>query len=388
MLYRLLLIVAIVVMGFSRESQSSGGRIAESALPMGFKRVQIASGISSPTAFAWVGSHIYVTEKNTGRVRVVRPNGTLRSKPYVDLHVSNQSERGLLGIAVHPNYRMHPYIYLYYTTGPGALNYTGSPRNRVSRFTSANGVGTNEKIIFDNIPSDGGNHNGGDIHFGFDGKLYIAVGDGGVFHNAAQNLNSLRGKILRINSDGTIPNDNPFYKTNKGKKRAVFAYGFRNPWRFTLRPSNQTYVVADVGQNNWEEVDVLHSGGNFGWNNYEGPCPANNVGCNPDMTNFGTTIPPIHYYNHSGGDETGHSIIGGTFSNGLNYASQYADAYFYGDYEAGWVHVLTMDSNNTVTNQLNFDALSCPVSFGTGPDGNVYVADICSGAIYRYTYAP
>lgn len=388
MLYRLLLIVALVVMEVPLVSQSSSARTAALALPPGFTRVQVASGINSPTAFAWVGSRIYVTEKDTGRVRVVRPNGILRSKPYVDLHVSNQSERGLLDIAVDPNHRTKPYIYLYYTTGPGALNYRGSPRNRVSRFTSANGVGTKEKIIFDNIPSDAGNHNGGDIHFGFDGKLYIAVGDGGVFHNAAQNPNSLHGKILRINSDGTIPNDNPFYNTNTGRKRAVFAYGFRNPWRFTLRPSNQTYVVADVGQNDWEEVDVLQAGDNFGWNNYEGPCPANNPGYNPDMTNFGSAIPPIHYYNHSGGGENGDSIMGGTFSNESNYASQYADAYFYGDYEAGWVHVLTMDSNNTVTNQLGFDKLSCPVSFGTGPDGNVYVADICNGAIYRYTYAP
>src|SRR5262249_42477090 len=158
------------------------------------------------------------------------------------------SERGLLGIAVDPSYTTNHYVYLYYTTGPGALRYNGSPKNRVSRFTTINGVGTRERILLDAIPSDAGNHNGGDIHFGFNCKLYVAVGDGGAFHDEAQLPNSLRGKILRINADGTIPADNPFFTTNTGKRRSVYAYGFRNPFRFTGRESNQTYIVADVGQ--------------------------------------------------------------------------------------------------------------------------------------------
>jgi len=91
----------------------------------------------------------------------------------------------------------------------------------------------------------------------------------------------LRGKILRINADGTIPADNPFFTTNTGKRRSVYAHGFRNPFRFTGRESNQTYIVADVGQSTWEEVDSLQEGANFGWNAYEGPCPANNPGQGP-----------------------------------------------------------------------------------------------------------
>jgi glucose/arabinose dehydrogenase len=258
----------------------------------------------------------------------------------------------------------------------------------VSRFKTSNGVGTQERILLDGIPSDAGNHNGGDIHFGFDGKLYIAVGDGGALHDEAQVQNSLRGKILRINRNGTIPTDNPFYNTNTGTRRSVYGYGFRNPFRFTGRESNQTYIVADVGQNTWEEVDSLQKGANFGWNVYEGPCPANNPGCNPATTNFGSTIAPIHYYNHSAAGETGNVIIGGVFAEGANYPSPYAGAYFYGDNGAGWVHALTMDSSNVVTNRYDFDQLSCPVSFAEGPDGNVYVADICSGDIYKYVYAP
>jgi glucose/arabinose dehydrogenase len=292
--------------------------------------VQVASGLDHPTAFAFKGKQIFVTEKSTGEVKVVKPNGTVRANPYVTLNVSANSERGLLGIAVDPQFATNPYIYVYYTTGPGALRYSGSPQNRVSRFTTQSGVGTQEKILLDRIPSDAGNHNGGDIHFGFDGKLYIAVGDGGAFHDEAQVQNSLRGKILRINADGTIPRDNPFYNTNTGKRRSVYAYGFRNPFRFTGRESNETYIVADVGQNTWEEVDSLQEGANFGWNDYEGPCPANNPGCNPATTNFGSTIAPIHYYNHGGSGETGNVIIGGAFAENSNYPSPYAGAYFYG----------------------------------------------------------
>ncbi|HSD10861.1 MAG TPA: PQQ-dependent sugar dehydrogenase, partial [Candidatus Binatia bacterium] len=225
------------------------------ALPSGFRRVQVASGLFEPTAFAFKGKKIFVTEKDTGTVKVVRANGTVRGKPYVTLNVSTNSERGLLGIAVDPQFATNRYIYVYYTTGPGALNYSGSPQNRVSRFTTSNGVGTQENILLDRIPSDAGNHNGGDIHFGFDGKLYIAVGDGGALHDEAQVEDSLRGNILRINADGTIPTDNPFYETNTNTRRSVYAYGFRNPFRFTGRESNQTYVVADVGQTTWEEVN-------------------------------------------------------------------------------------------------------------------------------------
>jgi glucose/arabinose dehydrogenase len=361
---------------------------ASGDLPAGFSRMQVASGLDHPTAFAFERERIFVTEKNSGRVKIVRADGTVRSTPYVTVRVSTESERGLLGVAVDPNFTTNRYVYVYYTTGPGALSYSGSPKNRVSRFKSVNGAGAQETILLDMIPSDHGNHNGGDIHFGFDGKLYVAVGDGGTFHDQARVPNSLRGKILRINADGTIPTDNPFFATNTGRRRSVYAYGFRNPFRFTRRESNQTYIVADVGESTWEEVDSLQGGANFGWNVYEGPCPTNKPGCDPAATNFGSTIAPVHYYKHSGAGETGNVIIGGVFASDSNYPSPYAGAYFYGDNSAGWVHALTMDSSNVVTNQYDFDQLTCPVSFADGPDGNVYVADICSGAIYKYVYTP
>jgi glucose/arabinose dehydrogenase len=362
-------------------------RAAPSTLPAGFSRVALGSGLNGPTAMAFKGSKIFVTEK-TGAIRIVRANGVLRAAPWAVLHVSTESERGLLGIALDPDFATNGFVYVYYTTGPGAKKYSGTPENRVSRLKRrVNKPGVQERILLDHIPSTNGNHNGGDIHFGFDGKLYISVGESGCCPNDAQGLNTLRGKILRLNRDGTIPTDNPFYNTPNARQE-TFAYGFRNPWRFTMRASNQSYIVADVGQDTWEEIDSLQAGANYGWPLYEGPCPSSNLNCNPATVNYGATTPPIHWYNHSSGAEQGFVIAGGVFAENSNYPAPYADAYFYGD-GAGWVHTLTLDASNQVTARNDFDdSLAYPVAFGRGPDGNVYVADYGGDIIYKYVYAP
>src|SRR5580765_3602840 len=136
------------------------------ALPAGFNLVTVATGLDQPTAFAFKGGKILVAEKASGKVRIALPDGSLRPRPYVTLNVSSESERGVLGIALDPDFATNTFVYIYYTTGPGALGYTGSPKNRVSRFTTGPGfAATGETIILDNIPSDSGNHNGGDIQF-------------------------------------------------------------------------------------------------------------------------------------------------------------------------------------------------------------------------------
>ena len=375
------------------------------ALPNGFSQVPVATGLNQPTAFAFKGAQIFVTEKASGQVRVVRPDGSLRPSPLLTVSVSSQSERGLLGIALDPDFGNNKFIYIYYTTGPGALGYTGSPKNRVSRFTFMSGTGTatDETIVVDNIPSDAGNHNGGDIQFGFDGALYVGVGDGGQFHSDAQGLSTLRGKLLRVHGDGTSPSDNP-YRNEVGARRCgrpsgpppgtgpckeIFAYGFRNPFRFSMRQANSSVIVADVGEGTWEELDTLLIGRNYGWNSVEGPCFLSSPNCTPGTISYPAQFEyPIHYYNHSGAGEVGQTIIAGAFAeNGSNYPAPYAGAYFYGDYSASWVHVLTMDVNNNVTGLLDFTALSSPVCFRNGPDGNVYVLSL-AGTLYKYVYAP
>lgn len=365
-------------------------RAARAALPPKFSRETLGQGLSEPTAIGFAGGRIFVTEKG-GAIRLIRSDGTLRPRVYARFSVNTVSERGLLGITPDPNYASNQFLYVYYTTGPSAKNYSGSPKNRVSRIKKKVGKpGFREKILLDNIPSDAGNHNGGDIHFGFDGKLYIAVGDSGcgACHAQAQTLDTLRGKILRINADGTIPADNPFYNT-AGARQEIFAYGFRNPWRFGLRASNQSYLVADVGEGTWEEIDSLQPGANYGWNKYEGPCPTNNLNCDPNTVDYKGTVKPIHWYNHNSGSEQGNVIAGGVFAENSNYPAPYANAYFYGDTGAGWVHVLTLDSANNVTNTYDFDVdAGGPVSFGNGPDGNIYVVAYGAGVIYKYVYTP
>lgn len=356
-------------------------------LPAGFTRQEIGAGLTQPTAIAFFGSKFMVIER-AGAIRVIRKNGKLNPQPLGALSVNtDNAERGLLGLALHPDYPNTNFIYVYYTTGPNAKNYNGTPENRVSRLRKRKDKpGFKEKILLDNIPSTNGNHNGGDIHFGFDGKLYISVGDSGCCKDDAQGLNTLRGKILRINPDGSIPTDNPFYNTPNARQE-TYAYGFRNPWRTTKRASNQTFIVTDVGAGTWEEINSLEEGGNYGWPNFEGPCPADNLDCNPNSVNYNGTIKPIHWYNHDTGDETGNVIAGGVFAEQSNYPAPYADAYFYGDTGAGWVHVLTMDENNQVTNRYDFDeSINSPVAFGNGPDGRIYVVSHYGGVIYRYTY--
>ncbi len=363
---------------------------APPALPPHFTRVPMGSGMSEPTSLAFLpDGRILVTEKG-GDIRIVRWNGSLKVKPFYSFSVNTDSERGLLGIALDPHYQDNGFIYVYYTTGPDAKNYSGNPKNRVSRINKRlNKPGFKEKILLDNIPSDAGNHNGGDIHFGFDGKLYIAVGDSGCgpCHDQAQTLDSLRGKILRINSNGTIPTDNPFYNT-PGARQEIYAFGFRNPWRFTTRASNQSYIVADVGQNTWEEINSLQKGKNFGWNVYEGPCPSNNLSCDPNSVNYNGTIKPIHWYNHNSGGERGNVIAGGVVVEHSNYPAPYAGAYFYGDLGGGWVHYLTLDANNQVQSQGEFDTGVAPDSFGSGLDGNLYVVSYGNGELYKYVYTP
>lgn len=397
LLARVIVLVAALMMAAPAPAQ---------AQPSGFTLVTVATGLDQPTAFAFIGAggRILVTEKASGKVQIVRPNGLLRPTPYVTLKVSSESERGVLGIALDPNYATNQFVYIYYTTGPGALGYTGSPKNRVSRFTTVPGlVGTNETIILDNIPSDAGHHNGGDIHFGFDGMLYVAVGDGGQFGEDAQTLDTLRGKILRVKSHGIVPTGNP-HKFAPGARRCgnpagepagngpckeIYAYGLRNPFRFSLRSANASYLISDVGQGTWEELNTLVPGGNYGWPEVEGPCPfPSNPNCNPASTAYPAEYErPVHFYKHGGVGEVGQVIIAGAFAeNGSNYPAPYAGAYFYGDYNGDWIHVLTMNAANTVTSQLNFAMLDGPVAFRNGLDGNIYVLSIPNGILYKYVY--
>ncbi|MEJ7709153.1 MAG: PQQ-dependent sugar dehydrogenase [Pyrinomonadaceae bacterium] len=239
---------------------------------------------------------------------------------------------GFSGIAFDPNFSTNKYLYLYYTATSPTIH------NRVSRFTASGDVvvpGSEVKLLELNDLSSATNHNGGAMHFGLDGKLYIAVGENANPPNA-QTLSNLLGKVLRINRDGTIPPDNPFYDTATGANRAIWALGLRNPFTFAFHPTTGRMFINDVGQNTWEEVNEGTSGANFGWPTTEGP------------TSDSRFNGPVYAYKHSNFTPSGCAITGGTFYSpaARQFPSDYEGVYFFADYCGGWIWKLDPANNN------------------------------------------
>src|SRR4051812_14474450 len=236
-------------------------RTGETAtLPSGFSERLIASGLASPTAMQFApDGRLFVCEQG-GRLRVIK-DGVLLSAPFLTVTVASAGERGLLGVAFDPGFATNHYVYVYYTAvGP-------TVHNRISRFTATGdgAVAGSEAVIFDlDTLSTATNHNGGALAFGPDGKLYAAVGENANGQNA-QSLGNVLGKMLRINKDGTIPTDNPFYATASGRNRAIWSLGLRNPFTFAFNPAGTEVFINDVGQNTWEEINDGLPGANYGW---------------------------------------------------------------------------------------------------------------------------
>src|SRR5687767_1631116 len=238
-------------------------------LPAGFSEDVIATGLSQPTAMAFAPDGRLFVAEQTGALRVIK-NNQLLQQPFLDLETDARGERGLLGIAFHPRFHRKPWIYVYYTV-PGDENTPA--HNRVSRFRAAGdaAVQGSEQLILDLDPLTGAtNHNGGAIHFGPDGRLYVATGENDVEGNAPS-LSSRLGKILRINADGSIPADNPFYTRASGDNRAIWAIGLRNPFNFAFDRASARMFINDVGWRTWEEINEGVRAANYGWPATEGP---------------------------------------------------------------------------------------------------------------------
>ncbi len=339
-------------------------------LPAGFSQVLVTNGITNPTNMSFApDGRLFVAQQN-GQLRVIK-NGVLLAQPFITLNVNSSGERGLLGIAFDPAFSTNHYVYLYYTLSSAA-------NNRISRFT-ANGdivVPGSEVIVLNLDPlSSATNHNGGSMRFGTDGKLYVAVGENANSANA-QNLDTYLGKILRINSNGSVPTGNPFTTGSEQRKR-VWEYGMRNPFTFDIQPVTGRIFVNDVGQNTWEEVNDCTSGGhNYGWPNAEG------ISSNSLYTN------PVYTYKHGSGVGLGCAINGGTFFNpsATNYPSSYVGKYFFLDYCNNWIDMLTLSGSTATRANFASSIAASPVSMATGPDGNLYFLSRNNGAVYKITY--
>ena len=334
-------------------------------LPPGFTESLIVSGISNPTAMQFApDGRLFVAEQG-GRLRVIR-NGALLPTPFLTVTVSSVGERGLLGVAFDPNFATNQFVYIYYTATTPTIH------NRISRFT-ANGdvaVAGSETIILDldNLSS-ATNHNGGALNFGPDGKLYVAVGENANGPNA-QTLSNLLGKMLRINKDGTIPSDNPFFATATGRNRAIWALGLRNPFTFAFNFDRAQMFINDVGQNTWEEINDGIAGANYGWPDTEGP------------TNDPRFVAPRYAYNQSG---TPCAITGGAFyaPAAMQFPAEYLNDYFFADFCAGWINKLDPTDNSVVTFATG---IASPVDLKVGDDGALYYLARGEGAVYRVSY--
>jgi glucose/arabinose dehydrogenase len=340
---------------------SFGGSRASAA---GFTRnTAFITGLSPATAFAQAPDGRLFVAEQAGALRVVK-NGVLLPTPFLTLTVTSTGERGLLGVAFHPDFTSNNFVYVYYTAT------TPNTHNRISRFT-ANGdvVVPGSELPIADLPVLGAtNHNGGAIHFGADGKLYAAVGDNAVGTNSQSLLNPL-GKLLRFNDDGMIPSDNPFFGTTTGLSQAIWALGLRNPFTFAVQPGTGRIHINDVGEGTWEEINLGAAGANYGWPTTEGPA------LNPLFTG------PLLAYRHSattppgsgpGGFFTGCAIAGGTFyPNAGPFPPAYRGNYFFADLCTSFVARLDLANGNAV---YSFGAVpGNPVDMLVADDGALLV---------------
>jgi glucose/arabinose dehydrogenase len=335
-------------------------RLVPSTLPPGFAETPLVSGLTLPTSMEFApDGRLFVTEQ-AGTLRIIQ-NGSLLPTPFLTLTVSSAGERGLLGVTLDPAFAVNHFVYVYYTTATSPIH------NRISRFTANGNVAVpgSEVDLFDLTPlSAATNHNGGGLHFGTDGKLYAGVGENGTPSNS-QTLANVLGKVLRINPDGTIPSDNPFFTTATGNNCAIWALGLRNPFTFAVQPGTGRIFINDVGQNTWEEINDGKAGANYGWPVVEG------VGNNPSY------VDPIYAYNH---DAMSSAITGGVFYQATQFPAAYQGQYFFSDYLRGFIRVL-----NVSTHQASDFATGVPgsVDLDVGPDGALYYLSITNGTVYR-----
>src|SRR5437016_4035338 len=335
--------------------------------PARFTESQITNGLSSPTAMDFAPDGRLFVCLQGGNLRVIK-NSALLAAPFVSLIVDSSGERGLLGVAFDPNFTSNSFVYVYYTV-------PGSPaHNRVSRFT-ANGdvaMAGSEVVLLnlDNLSS-ATNHNGGAIHFGPDGNLYIAAGENANGANS-QTLSNLLGKVLRINSDGSIPADNPFFNTS-GARREIWALGLRNPFTFAFQTGTGRLFINDVGQSTWEEIDDGIAGSNYGWPTTEG------FTSNPMFRS------PLFEYGHGSSSTTGCAIVGGGFYNPSTvlFPAGYVGKYFFADLCSGWIRVFD-SSNNTASDFAS--GISQPVDLKVANDGSLYYLSIGSSAVFRIRF--
>jgi putative heme-binding domain-containing protein len=329
------------------------GVVAPITLPDGFDVEVIAVGLDACTAMKTTpDGDVFICEQ-TGALRRIH-NGTLLEQPLIAIPVDSTWERGLIGVTIDPNFRESPFVYLCYVAKQPY------PHHRVSRFSAQGNrllpesekmllIGDDQRTLGGTVPA---GHQGGALHFGRDGKLYIGIGEQ-TNPGAAQALNTLQGKILRINPDGSIPADNPLLLKTSGKYQAIWAYGLRNPFSFAFDTVSNEMLINDVGGKN-EEINRGIAGGNYGW----------------PLVEHGTTddprfVGPIHWYPEA-------SISGAAFvPDGISWPAEYQKHFFFADFVHGAIYAL--DPNKPGSAKRFATGLRRPIDLRFAPDGSLYV---------------
>ncbi len=337
-------------------------KVAAATLPAGFTETKLIGNINPTTLEITPDGRVLLCEKS-GNIRVYK-NGAWLTTPMLTLDADYQEERGLLGLALDPDFKTNGYIYAYY------CSKTPAAHNRVSRFKVTGDVAAEETVLID-LPNlialrSGGWHNGGSLQFGKDGKLYVSVGNNTITANS-KSLDIVLGKILRLNPDGSIPTDNPFYATTTGDNRAIWALGLRNPFTTAVNPVTGKYFINDVGDGAFEEVNEGKAGYDYGYPSVEGHAATAPAGLK------GPYGDPISNYSHNGAC----AIAGATFYHppANTFGPAYLDLYFFSDYCGGWIKSLDASKGNAVATFAS--GINRPINLKVGPDGSMYY--VCRG---------
>lgn len=420
----LLMILAVPLSGLSAQTPQPYSGLK---LPTGFADQVAVGGLLAPRDFDFAADgRIFILERggqrccdiegnlittqdfNYASVRIYE-NGELLWPPAISIQTCGNAERGLLGIALDPDFATNNYLYIYYTrhsyTGTPAVTnceenthvngIPHGPRNRISRLTlGANNIidPASERVLVDTIVSDIGFHNAGDLFFGADGYLYATTGDGGVT-SLPQQTNNLNGKVLRLKplpgEGGYSTAGNPFdtatdarncgpypVAAGDGPCREIFGYGLRNPFRFTVKAGTSDPYVGDVGGGGWEEINKILPGANYGYPIREGNCEAGVInGCNtnqPPPTGFTN---PIYAYSHTINGTTDAAVIGGDFYTGTSYPAQYWNNYFFVDFIWGFVRRVVYDGTTDTWSAATPDFATGGrgiIGMRAGPNGDLY----------------
>ena len=383
-----LFLVFLLLLGCADSNPSDSNRNTDNSTEVNYRLIEAFPSLSFSQPL-----DLQHANDESGRLFVVEKQGIIRlfendpatesTSVFLDIRDrvdASGNEEGLLGLAFHPNYPTNGYFYVNYTAADPnrtvIARFQGSPQN-------ANVAETESELQILSFSQPFSNHNGGQLAFGPDGYLYIAVGDGGSGGDPdgnSQNRNTLLGSILRIDinnpSSGNnygIPSDNPYVGNSATVREEIYAYGLRNPWRFSFDPETGQLWTGDVGQNSFEEIDIIEAGGNYGWNIMEGMhCFEPSSGCDQS----GLQMPVWEY-----GRDQGISVTGGYVYRG-SVLNQLTGLYIYGDFGTGKIWALDATDSDDPQNIELTDADFSISSFGTDAINELYICSF-DGSIYK-----